>query len=44
MENTEAINEAISNFNNVDFEHLNQAIEDLAKVIEPLAKLVGAFG
>ena len=30
--------------NSVDFETLNQAIEDLAAVIEPLAKMTKVFG
>ena len=30
--------------NSVDFEKLNQAIEDLAAVIEPLAKMAKLFG
>ena len=30
--------------NSVDFEKLNQAIEDLAAVIEPLAKMTKVFG
>lgn len=30
--------------NSVDFEKLNQAIEDLAAVIEPLAKMAKVFG
>ena len=29
--------------NTVDFETLNKAIEDLSKVIEPLAKFFGMF-
>ena len=36
-DNAEGITEVIDNFNSVDFAKLNQAIEDLSSVIEPLA-------
>lgn len=41
-ENNDALNQAMGNFNNVDFEGLNNAIRDLESVVEPLANLVGA--
>lgn len=40
-ENTENVGNAMNNFNNVDFERLNQAINDLASIVEPLADLLG---
>ncbi len=39
--NNESLNEAMGNFNNVDFEGLNNAIRDLESVVEPLANLLG---
>lgn len=40
-ENTQNVGDAMNNFNNVDFERLNQAINDLASIVEPLANLLG---
>ncbi|MCQ2505301.1 MAG: hypothetical protein MJ103_08710 [Saccharofermentans sp.] len=40
-ENTQNVADAMENFNSVDFERLNQAIDDLASIIEPLARLLG---
>ena len=40
-ENTEAVSDAMDNFNSVDFDRLNDAIDDLASIIEPLANLLG---
>lgn len=40
-ENTQSVADAMENFNSVDFERLNQAIDDLASIIEPLARLLG---
>ena len=40
-ENTHNVGDAMNNFNNVDFERLNQAINDLASIVEPLADLLG---
>ena len=41
--NAEAVEQALSHINEVDFESLNNAIRDLAKVVEPLSKLTGVF-
>lgn len=41
-DNSEYINEAMKDISNIDFEGLNQAINDLKNVVEPLAKLFGA--
>lgn len=43
VDNTESVNVAIGNFNNIDFDHLNKAIEDLSNVVEPLAKFFNVF-
>ena len=43
VENTDAVNEVLGNFNSVDFNELNSAIKDLGDVVEPLAKFFGAF-
>lgn len=40
-ENNEAVSDAMDNFNSVDFDRLNDAIDDLASIIEPLANLLG---
>ncbi len=40
-DNTQQVNDAMTNFNSVDFERLNQAIDDLASIVEPLANLLG---
>lgn len=38
-DNADAVAEAMEKFNSVDFEALNRAINDLADIVEPLAKL-----
>ena len=38
------VEQALEKLNAVDMQTLNRAIEDLAKVVEPLAKLAGMFG
>ena len=43
-ENASGMNEAIENFNKVDFESLNQAINDLSDAVAPLADFARAFG
>ena len=40
----EGIQQATDKLNAIDFEELNQAIANLSAVIEPLARLVKAFG
>ena len=35
--------ESLEQLNNIDFKTLNKAIEDLAKVVEPLSKLTSIF-
>ena len=42
-ENAEGMNEAIGNFNDVDFAALNQTIRDLSEAVAPLANLVRMF-
>ena len=39
----ESLQETMGKLNTIDFETLNAAIRDLAKVIEPLANFVGKF-
>ena len=39
----ESLQQTMEKMNTVDFETLNKAIEDLSKVIEPLAKFFGMF-
>ena len=39
----ESLQQTMEKLNTVDFETLNKAIEDLSKVIEPLAKFFGMF-
>ena len=39
----ESLHQTMEKLNTIDFETLNKAIEDLAKVIEPLANLVDKF-
>ncbi len=39
----QSLEQTMEKLNAVDFEALNRAIQDLAEVIEPLAKLVKAF-
>lgn len=40
----ESLRQTMEKLNTIDFETLNKAIEDLAKVIEPLADFFGRFG
>ena len=44
LDNEEAVGEAMAKFNSVDFEALNRAINDLATVVEPLARVSSLFG
>lgn len=44
ISNDEAIAEAITNFNNVDFESLNESIANLADIIKPVVEIVHMFG
>ena len=39
----ESLQQTMEKLNTIDIETLNQAIQDLAKVIEPLAKFFGRF-
>lgn len=39
----ESLEQTMAKLNTLDFEALNQAIQDLGKVVEPLAKLFKAF-
>jgi len=39
-ENADAVSDAMTKFNSVDFAALNRAINDLADIVEPLAKVV----
>ncbi len=39
----QSLQQTMDKLNTIDFETLNKAIEDLAKVIEPLAELVDKF-
>ena len=41
--NTQSVTNAIAGIEKVDFEKLNQAIADLAAVVEPLANFFGLF-
>lgn len=38
------LEQTVENLNAIDFETLNEAIQDLAEVVEPLAKLSKIFG
>ena len=40
----DSLQQTMDKLNTIDFETLNQAIGDLAKVIEPLANFFGRFG
>lgn len=40
QDNDDAVNEALKNFNSVDFESLNQSIDNIARVIAPIVELV----
>lgn len=42
-DNAEAVEDALTNINEIDFESLNKAIRDLAQAVEPLAKLGSVF-
>ena len=42
-DNTDAVSEAVQKLNDVDFDTLNDAIENLNTAIEPLAGLAGLF-
>ena len=44
VENASGMNEAIDNFNSMDFEKLNQAINDLSDAVAPLASFARMFG
>ena len=39
----ESLNETMTKLNTIDFDALNQAIEDLAKVVEPMSRLMNVF-
>ncbi len=39
-----SVEEALDKLNAIDLETLNKAIQDLATVVEPMAKLLGRFG
>ena len=43
VENTESVNKAMEDLNNIDFETLNQGIQDLSDVVEPLANFFNKF-
>ena len=42
-DNADAVGEAMEKFNSVDFETLNRAINDLADIVEPLARVSNLF-
>ena len=42
-DNSDAVSEAMDKFNSVDFDALNRAINDLADIVEPLAKVSNFF-
>ena len=39
----ESLEQTMHNLNSIDFQTLNTAIEDLAKVVEPMSKLMNVF-
>ena len=43
VDNTESLEEAVNNLNSINFDELNQAIQDLGDVVEPLANFVNKF-
>ncbi len=43
VENTESVGKAMEDLNSIDFEALNQGIQDLSEVIEPMAKFAEMF-
>ncbi len=42
-DNADSVSEAMDKFNSVDFDALNRAINDLADIVEPLAKVSNLF-
>ena len=44
VDNSDAVSEAMAKFNSVDFEALNRAINDLADIVEPLARVSNFLG
>ena len=42
-QNTQGMEEALSHFNEINFDDLNKAISDLSDVVEPLANFSNAF-
>lgn len=42
-DNADAVGEAMEKFNSVDFDTLNRAINDLADIVEPLARVSNFF-
>jgi Zn-dependent oligopeptidase len=42
-DNAESIEEMMKNLDEIDFEGLNNAIEDLGEVVKPLADFFGRF-
>ena len=40
----ESLEQTMGKLNSIDFNTLNKAIEDLAKVVEPMSKLMKVFG
>lgn len=42
-ENTDAVSETVQKLNNIDFETLNKAINELHDVVEPLSNFFGKF-
>ena len=42
-DNADAVSEAMEKFNSVDFDALNKAINDLADIVEPLARVSNFF-
>ena len=42
-ESSEGITEALENMNSIDFQKLNQSIEDLGKVVSPLSNFFSRF-
>ena len=40
----DSLEQTMNKLNTVDFQTLNKAIEDLAKVVEPMSKLMKVFG
>ncbi len=43
LDNTESLEQAMENLNSINFDELNQAIQDLGDVVEPLANFVNKF-